>query len=77
MAKKNDYNGLQPGDIVMLKSGGPAMTVSRLVKETLVVVVWFDAGIPVVHPDTNACVTMWAAGLPQHCEIQASVLRKV
>ena len=41
-----DENDFKPGDVVQLKSGGPAMTVSQKVAADTVRCVWFDGATP-------------------------------
>ncbi len=38
------YAKLKPGDVVRLRSGGPAMTVNAIEDEAMVWTLWFDGG---------------------------------
>jgi uncharacterized protein YodC (DUF2158 family) len=40
---------LSPGDVVMLKSGGPAMTVKSIKEDGTITVFWFSGENPVVE----------------------------
>jgi uncharacterized protein YodC (DUF2158 family) len=43
MANETDSGSFKDGDIVELKSGGPAMTVERAISASTIKCVWFDA----------------------------------
>lgn len=68
----NEHNNLQPGDVVVLNSGGPSMTVEELVVEGRVLCAWFMSsevqfgdgtvqtqyhGDPLVHAFVSTSVT--------------------
>ena len=38
-----------PGDVVMLKSGGPAMTIKSIQEDGTITVLWFSGENPVVE----------------------------
>ena len=56
LASSTSSGGLKPGDVVRLRSGGPAMTVYRVEPGDVVGVVWFERPEGVRHAELPTSV---------------------